>query len=563
MFKIVLLLLLFLIPTISLAQLHFTEIMYDAEGSDTNKEFIEIKNSSNNSINLEGYRLFENNGNRRLSAGFGNDFILPANSYGLLVKNPEEFKIFYPNFYGFILKSSFSLKNTVGELIELRDADGNILDALTYNPDSGGKNGDTLSLFNNVWKNGISTPGVKNIEKNINDTSDNISSNTNEGENQKSDTNNSIPKINRSYVEITDMFEGKKKLHAEIDAIKTIMTGAKFELVGRAYGLTGVEIKGVDFLWNLGDGTRDRGQKITHEYYFTGEHLISLIVKSGGFTSPTVKQKITVVAPPIKISQVDFEQNFIEIKNNHNQILNIQDWILMVDGEKFIIPKNTYILENGNIKFSQKNTHLQIKPEYRIFLLYPNHKKFQEYKKPVENLIPTGASISDTELIEVITELIKSEEFNKLGNNESEKITTQTTSNYPVLITNYSQKNSKIVNPEKPLVQKTASNNPVNLPQKTANLKTDFSADNPSQKPVIQPTVLSNQTARILPLKQNPNSFLQIHFIEISFLGFLLFLIVIVFYSRRINPKNLIKEEADEFEITENIIKKTNKTSVE
>jgi len=56
----------------------------------------------------------------------------------------------------------------------------------------------------------------------------------------------------------------------------------------------------------------------------------------------------------------------------------------MMDGEKFVIPENTYILEKGVIKFTSKNTGLRFKDGYRVFLLYPNGEKFQEYKK-IEN----------------------------------------------------------------------------------------------------------------------------------------------------------------------------------
>jgi len=54
--------------------------------------------------------------------------------------------------------------------------------------------------------------------------------------------------IERTYVEISDVIDGKKKLKAEIiDNIPTLIAGAENEFNGRAYGITGVEIKGAEY----------------------------------------------------------------------------------------------------------------------------------------------------------------------------------------------------------------------------------------------------------------------------------------------------------------------------
>jgi hypothetical protein len=57
-----------------------------------------------------------------------------------------------------------------------------------------------------------------------------------------------VKNINTSYSEISsDMYLGKKKLKAEISDIGVIMAGARSEIYGRAFGLSGVEIYGIDF----------------------------------------------------------------------------------------------------------------------------------------------------------------------------------------------------------------------------------------------------------------------------------------------------------------------------
>lgn len=535
----------FFIPIFTLATVIFTEIMYDPEGNDTNKEYIEIKNTGNNPVNLENYKFCDSESCRKLKDGYGNDFNLASQSFGILTKDPNsiEFKNAYSNFNGFILQTNFtggSLRNSLGELLELKDSAENILDSLTYNPASGGKNGRTLSIFNNVWKEGEATPGRENLE------SSSLPEENEEQENEKnsSESNQKNNKQNRSYSEITDMIAGQKKLQAEIDKIETVVSGAKIKITGRAFGLSGAEIKGVDFLWSLGDGTKNKGKIIYHEYYFPGEYLVSLIVKSAGFTSPTAFRKITVIDPPLEISQVDFEKKFIEIKNNSNEILNLQDWILMVDGDKFIIPDNTYILENGYIKFTQRNTLLQIKKDDRIFLLYPNHKKFREYKKEtsLEILIEEEnnalLNLHPESLIRAENTSIKIDEIrNEKSNNiENDKIGTKQEIALQFPASTSTKQNLSNNNFQKKI--KVQDARPSVLPVKTEQ----------TESPVF--SFGNNQSASILALKKKPESFLRNNLVEISFVLFIILVIFLTLFYKKITI-NLTKEEADKFEIKE------------
>jgi hypothetical protein len=43
------------------------------------------------------------------------------------------------------------------------------------------------------------------------------------------------------------MYLGKKKVKAEINEIGVVMAGAKIKISGKAFGISGVEISGIDF----------------------------------------------------------------------------------------------------------------------------------------------------------------------------------------------------------------------------------------------------------------------------------------------------------------------------
>lgn len=61
----------------------------------------------------------------------------------------------------------------------------------------------------------------------------------------------------------------------------------------------------------------------------------------------------------------------------------------MVDGEKFKIPRETYILSEGEIIFPNSSTHLDVRPDSNIFLLFPNGEKVTKFVDQTESVITT------------------------------------------------------------------------------------------------------------------------------------------------------------------------------
>ncbi|WP_422361262.1 lamin tail domain-containing protein [Reichenbachiella sp.] len=87
-------------------------------------EFLELYNPSTNAINLENFEI----DSKTLP-----NFVLEANSYVILTETGD-----VPNYSGYgdviALSSSWALSNN-GELLELRDNLGNLVDSLNYDPD--------------------------------------------------------------------------------------------------------------------------------------------------------------------------------------------------------------------------------------------------------------------------------------------------------------------------------------------------------------------------------------------------------------------------------------------
>ncbi|MBL7148056.1 MAG: lamin tail domain-containing protein [Nanoarchaeota archaeon] len=153
---------LFLVFGISLILLNFVsaeilinEIMYNPEGDDNNKEFIEI--FSDSFVNLTDYIIQDSS-----SSDILEPMQISDNSYSLIVE--ENF-----NYTG-INASVYSVGATIGnnlnneeDIIIFKDNNSNILDAVHYYSDWGANgNGMSLCKINNLFQECIPTPGSLN-----------------------------------------------------------------------------------------------------------------------------------------------------------------------------------------------------------------------------------------------------------------------------------------------------------------------------------------------------------------------------------------------------------------
>ncbi|MBI4149003.1 lamin tail domain-containing protein [Candidatus Woesearchaeota archaeon] len=155
--RVLLGILLFLSPA---AAIEISEVMYNPEGSDTNHEWVEIY-TNETAVNLSGWKFFEANTPHGLTLVSGS-WLLPNNSFAVIVQNDAIFLLDYPNFSGTLFDSSFDLRNTYpGELIALKNST-HFITNLTYNISLGADDGLSLQLINGSWYAASPTPGVAN-----------------------------------------------------------------------------------------------------------------------------------------------------------------------------------------------------------------------------------------------------------------------------------------------------------------------------------------------------------------------------------------------------------------
>lgn len=154
----ILLILVFATPVFLHAQVLITEIMYDLEGSDAKREWIEVFNGGNSEVVLTNFRLRENNVEHGITAE--RQKALAPQSYAIIADNAVQFVRDHPGFSGILCDSAFSLRNE-GESIALVDAAG-VVAEITYTDDAANGTGESWQRANahDALAPGKPTPGA-------------------------------------------------------------------------------------------------------------------------------------------------------------------------------------------------------------------------------------------------------------------------------------------------------------------------------------------------------------------------------------------------------------------
>lgn len=348
--------------------LEITEVMYDVEGTDTDREWIEIYNNEDVAVDVSTHKLFEANTNHSLEVVQG-DKNLQIGGYAVIVQNKDKFKTDWPNFTGPIFDSSFSLSND-GEVISIKDKDLNIISELNYNSGMGASgDGKSLQKINGVWQGAMPTLGKTNTEITGNQNVDPIAPDTTKE--IASGNSTTVSKEQKIVTKIIMSNFGFAKNSLEI---KAETRNAEDEKV--FYG---------KYFFNFGDGYSEEYRvssfdKITHLYKYSGEYFVYLSYYANSYdTVPVATDKLLVkiLDVGVFISNVGDEKDFfVEIKNNTNYESDISGWYISSFDKKFIFPKNSFL---------QANSKMILAPEITSFVF--NDRENLKLYNSSENLI--------------------------------------------------------------------------------------------------------------------------------------------------------------------------------
>ncbi len=404
--KYFLILILIFFTKTALASIEITEIMYDASGTDTNREWIEVYNNSSESIDLTKWYFFSDNTKHSLNPNSSSS--LQAGAYAVIVQDANKFLADWPNFSGIIFDSSWTGLSNENDSISMKDQDLNVVGAVSYNSSIGAVgDGNSLQKIGGEFIASSPTPGAQNSSagstpqnnnSNNNDTNNNSNQTNQESTNSKSTSTSSSGTTAKVAVEIPRIITTK------IVAKNNATTRVGFLIDANTIGYTKEKLDEGKFVWSFGDGNslqEAEHKPFEYAYQYSGEYVLSLTYyESILSTKPVASDNIviTVTDPALFITKVgDINDPYVEIKNQSENRMSLSGWVLNSSTKSFKLPEGMAILPNKSIILSPKVTLFDFNDVQNLFLYAPNGSLVSTY--PVQKVSKTPnyvKSISST-----------------------------------------------------------------------------------------------------------------------------------------------------------------------
>lgn len=321
--------------------------MYDLEGTDTDREWIEVYNDGS-SVDLTTWKFFEANTNHTLVLSQGSG-TLSTGSFAVIVQNPSAFLSDWPGYSGTIFDSSFSLSNESGETIGMKDGSLSLIDEVTYAGSVNGGAGDGNSIIGSgsSWSAGAPTPGSENLDGTTNTSDD-------------SQTTTSITTVLTEDGELVPL---QNNWSISLTTPSYISMGNSGVFNATVKNLFLQEVHTGHFIWNMGDGTVYQGdsyEEVTHTYIYPGEYVLHLDYYRFGSkeVEVSVRKTILVTDTEIEISSIVRNGNLIDTKitNNGSREVDVSYWSIRNGTSVYVLPYNTVVLPNKSIVIPSKNT---------------------------------------------------------------------------------------------------------------------------------------------------------------------------------------------------------------
>jgi len=381
--------------------------MYDLEGSDSGREWLEVSNSSAEDIDLTKWKLFEAKTNHGLKAVEGHSSTIPAGGYAVVVDNSAKFKVDWPSYTGPLLDSAFSLSNT-GETLVLRNEALVDIDSLSYTSDLGAKgDGNSLSLVSGSLKPAIPSPGAVNLGEVIESDTGNGDQGNHDGDevsNTNAGTDFSKISAHSGGAELSPRVVREKVLAITAGRDRLLYEGVevRFSAITTLDGV-GHHVSPASIIWSMGDGASARGAELSHDFAASGDYVVVVRVKSNGHE---VVDRVNVRVIPVDLT-LGVESDTVLVTNNSKYELNLGGFVLRSGGSSFIIPQDTIVLAKSTLAIARKVSGLSmganLDSKLDIALLRPDNV-------PVAKFVPVLESGDTGQVLGASREVIQEDD---------------------------------------------------------------------------------------------------------------------------------------------------------
>ena len=352
---LVILLVVFLSPVVAFANVDIVYVMCNPVGSDVDGEYIEIKNSGSNSIDLTGWKLNDgsnHNINIPPKNGGKGSIVISPNSNAILANKADKVSVSSAT----IIDTVMSLSNS-GDTVKLIDADGVEVASVTYTKDQVVEGGSCIN-----------------------------SSGAPLGLSNGSSVNNSTVTTNENITYRTVEIQPPQEIHIRPLPDVESLLGGTISISPEVYDAIG-KTTDASCEVTFGDGSIGRSCNISHVYEYPGEYIVRLSVSSSSLHDST-QFKVKIVEPKL-YAIVGENKEYVELHNYAVNDVELNGWSLQIGYRRFDIPDGTLISANSSIKIPQSIMKFNIKRTGGKVELRNVFNKTVAYTKPIEDTVTT------------------------------------------------------------------------------------------------------------------------------------------------------------------------------
>ena len=383
--------------------LGITEIMYDAEGGDDGKEFVEVVNTGSRAIDMTSVKFFERNDRpdrpgASLVRGQGGVVLQPG-EVAVIVAKPDLFLQHY-SFDGIVLDTrNFALLNA-GATVSL-ELDGHLLHSIAYTVEDGASgDGDSLHITSSdVIVVDRPSPGVVHgavvDDFDVDERNEEVDTVVDSSGNDKEDVIGERAAGDQVGVgaQRRPVEEVKPPVFVSDPAVIFSASTTRFSVVRQRNEME----EALYGLWNFGDGSYTYGTVVEHAYLHPGAYIIVFqelhADESEGFA---LQKEIRVLFPQVGIERID--DVFVRLHNRHPFVLDVSGWRIESQGTVFDFPMQSLVPRQGSIvvPFSSDERH-------DVFFVTAGGGQFSGAYASPNITIPDGDKEQKTDDVAVLT----------------------------------------------------------------------------------------------------------------------------------------------------------------
>ena len=404
---------LILLTPYNVSALRISEVVSNPSGAGTDTDWIEVYNDQNDDFIIESSTRFfiERIGtNHRISSWRGGDTISQGEVF-IIANNPQHFIDEYSSYNGKVFDSSINLSQRNGDTIYIKEGVGRgdqgtrITQRVSF-----GESDDGVAFHideDGVIKVGNPTPGDLDFSPSISQNDEKSSSSSGSTSGSSSSTSSSGGSGSSGNANNGDSRTSPVYKSGEIvSTTDYAIAGVEKEFYVQTINTEGNKMPLRRYMWNLGDGSMDDGSRIKHFYPEPGEYVVTAI-RGNGSRELIFNKNIDVLSPDIELF---VKTGGVEIKNNHNFLIDISGWRLSNMGKTFTFPELSFLSAGGTIFISDSKIGFPLRNE--LILLSTKNKIVSQLHnlKPMARIVNTPIITKSTP---IKREIIKEKDDNE------------------------------------------------------------------------------------------------------------------------------------------------------